>query len=418
MKKNIGYESKNRSRQELVLALDIGTSKIAVVIGKAYDSGKLKIVSMASCPSLGMRNGSVIDIAKVVGSIRQAVNEAQAASGCKKIRKAVISIADERMQSFTSDGVVIVMDKQVSRHDVERVHELARNNARVSPNNHILHALPHGYSIDDTRNVTQPVGMSGVRLEACLHLVTCSHNALSDMKDCVKQAGPTVSNVVLQSLASAEAVLLEDHKKLGVCLVDIGSGTTDIAIFIDDHVYHAGVIVTGGRNVTDDIAQAFSISIKSAEKLKKNHGTMLLKHIRNDEFINVLGLEGEKRTVSRYILAQVIEIRYRQILDVIRDDLERKGLLSCLGAGFVFTGGGSMINGLASMTRSFFNLPTSIGCCSRVEGSRDVLENPVYATCLGLLLWDRNTGLKDKKAGNDKSFQHGLVQRVLNWCGI
>lgn len=400
----------------MVVALDIGTSKIVALIGEVNDDGGVEIVGIGKHPSRGMKKGVVVNIDSTIEAIQRAVEEAELMAGVN-INSAYAGIAGSHIQSLNSHGIVAIKDKEVTEGDLERVMDAARAVA-IPADQRILHVLPQDYVIDQQEGIREPVGMSGVRLEARVHLITGAQSAAQNIIKCVDRCGLDVDDVILEQVASSHAVLENDEKEIGVCMVDIGGGTSDIAIFLDGAIQHTAVIPVAGDQVTNDIAVAVRTTSQFAEKLKIEHGYALRQLVTGDHIIEVPGIgERESRGLSTQTLASVIEPRYEELFTMIQAELRRSGFEDRIGAGIVLTGGSSKIRGAVELAEEIFHMPVRIGAPMNVGGLKGEVENPIHSTGVGLLLY----GAAQNEFSGGKGFSHvsqeNLWDKMKNWFG-
>ncbi|HNN87253.1 MAG: cell division protein FtsA [Pseudomonadales bacterium] len=396
-----------------VVALDIGTSKVVALVGEINADGGLEIIGFGSHKSTGLRKGVVVDIESTVQSIQRAVEEAELMTGIQ-IHSVYAGIAGSHIRSLNSHGVVGIRDREVQQADVDRVIEAAQAVA-IPADQKVLHILPQEYIIDSQEGVREPVGMSGVRLEAKVHLVTCAVNAAQNVEKCIRRCGLEVEDIVLEQLASSYSVLTADEKELGVCLVDIGGGTTDIAVFTEGSIKHTAVIPIAGSQVTNDIAMALRTSTQSAEEIKVKYACALTQLTHNSEMINVPSVgEQNTRELSRQTLAEVVEPRYDELFTLIRAELCRSGLEGFIGAGIVLTGGTAKIEGAVELAAEIFHMPVRVGAPANIKGL-DIVKNPIHATGVGLLLYGAQH-LKEGKPSVDEEVEvTGVVGKIKQW---
>ena len=374
------------SEGNMVVALDIGTSKIVALIGEINDAGGVEIVGIGKHPSRGMKKGVVVNIDSTIEAIQRAVEEAELMAGVN-INSAYAGIAGSHIQSLNSHGIVAIKDKEVTEADLERVMDAARAVA-IPADQRILHVLPQDYVIDQQEGIREPIGMSGVRLEARVHLITGAQSAAQNIVKCVDRCGLDVDDVILEQVASGYAVLEDDEKELGVCMVDIGGGTSDIAIFLNGAIQHTANIPVAGDQVTNDIAVAVRTTMQFAEKLKIEHGSALRQLITEDEVIEVPGIgERASRGLSTQTLASVIEPRYEELFSIIQAEIRRSGFEDRIAAGIVLTGGSSKIKGAVELAEEIFHMPVRIGSPTNIGGLKGEVEDPIHATGVGLLLY-------------------------------
>jgi cell division protein FtsA len=396
-----------------IVALDIGTSKVAAIVGEVSEEGELEIVGIGTHPSRGLKKGVVVNIESTVQSIQRAIEEAELMAGCQ-IDSVYAGIAGSHIRSLNSHGIVAVRDGEVYPQDIERVLDAAQAMA-IPADQRILHTLPQEYIIDNQEGVRQPLGMSGVRLEAKVHMVTCSVNAAQNVEKCIERCGLKVNDMILEQLASSYAVLSDDERDLGVCLVDVGGGTTDIAIFTHGAIRHTAVIPIAGDQVTNDIAMALRTPTQYAEEIKIKYACALTQLARPDDIIKVPGV-GDKppRELSRQALAEVVEPRYDELFTLIQAELRRSGYESMVGAGIVLTGGASKIEGVIELAEEVFHMPVSQGTPRHVAGLKDIVRNPVYATGVGLLMYGRQREDERRERGRTR-ISGGGFGRLRKW---
>ncbi|KXJ57857.1 cell division protein FtsA [Neptuniibacter pectenicola] len=372
------------ANSNMIVALDIGTSKVVCLVGEVNVDNTIDIVGIGSHPSRGLKKGVVVNIESTVSSIQRAVEEAELMAGCK-IHSVAVGIAGSHISSLNSHGIVAVREGEVTEFDLERVIDAARAVA-IPADQKILHILPQEYEIDSSEGIREPLGMSGVRLEAKVHLVTGSVNAAQNIEKCVRRCGLDVDNIVLEQLASSYSVLTEDEKELGVCMVDIGGGTSDIAIFTGGSIRHTAVIPIAGDQVTNDIAMALRTPMQHAEDIKIKYACALAQLAAPDEMVNVPGVgDRPARTLSRQSLAEVVEPRYEELFNMIQTELRRSGFEELVAAGIVLTGGTSKMEGAVELAEEVFHMPVRLASPQGTRGMDDILGNPVYATSMGLL---------------------------------
>ncbi len=401
----------NESR--MLVGLDIGTSKVVAIVAELSPEGVVEIIGIGSHPSTkGLKKGVVVNIDSTVQSIQRAIEEAELMAGCQ-IHSVFAGIAGSHIRSLNSHGIVAIRDREVFSPDIDRVIDAAQAVA-IPADQKILHILPQEYVIDNQEDVKTPLGMSGVRLEAKVHLVTCAVNAAQNIEKCIRRCGLEVEDIILEQLASSYAVLTEDEKDLGVCLVDIGGGTTDIAIFTDGAIRHTAVIPIAGDQVTNDIAMALRTPPPNAEEIKIKYACALAKLAGENETIKVPSVgDRSARDLSRQALAEVVEPRYDELFTLIQGELRRSGFESLVGAGIVLTGGTSKMEGVVELAEEIFHMPVSIGKPRGVTGLTDIVRNPIYSTAVGLLQY-----AADKQALSVSEGQGNLdsvIKRIKDW---
>jgi cell division protein FtsA len=403
-----------KSEKNLVVGLDIGTSKVASVVGEVSVSGDIEIIGIGHHQSRGLKKGVVVNIESTVQSIQRAVEEAELMAGCQ-IKSVYTGIAGSHIRSLNSHGIVAIRDKEVTAGDVDRVIDAARAVA-IPADQRILHILPQEFIIDNQEGIREPIGMSGVRLESRVHMVTGAVSAAQNIIKCVRRCGLEVDDVILEQLASSQAVLTDDEKELGVALVDIGGGTTDIAVFTEGAIRHTAVIPIAGDQVTNDIAVALRTPTQYAEEIKIKYACALAQLATAEETIEVPSVgDRAPRRLARQTLAEVVEPRYEELLTLVQAELRRSGFEDLMAAGVVVTGGSSKMEGLVELAEEIFHMPVRLGMPHAVHGLVDVVRNPIYSTGVGLLQFGyRNTTDRTPEAMVDGSFR-GMWERMRSW---
>jgi len=383
------------AEQNLTVGLDIGTSKIVAIVGKKNSEGQIDIIGIGSHTSKGLKRGVVVNIETTVNAIQRAIEEAELMAGCQ-IHSVYAGIAGSHIRSMNSHGIVAIRDREVVQADIDRVIDAAQAVA-IPADQKVLHILPQEYVIDSQEGIKEPLGMSGVRLEAKVHLVTCAVNAAQNIEKCVQKCGLEVDDIILEQLASSYAVLTDDEKELGVCVVDIGGGTTDIAIFTGGAIRHTAVIPIAGDQVTNDIAMALRTPTQNAEEIKVKHACALTQLAGAEETIKVPSVgERPPRDLSRQALAEVVEPRYEELFTLIQSELRRSGFEDVVAAGIVLTGGTSTMEGVVELAEEIFHMPVRLASPQGIAGLADVVNNPMYSTGVGLLMY----GLQQQTTGN------------------
>jgi cell division protein FtsA len=401
-----------RNDRSLIVGLDIGTSKVVALVGEIGMDGSIEVVGLGSHPSRGLKKGVVVNIESTVQSIQRAVEEAELMAGCE-IHAVFAGIAGSHVRSLNSHGVVAIRDREVSDTDVQHVIDAAKAVA-IPADQRILHVLPQEYIIDGQEGIRDPIGMSGVRLEAKVHIVTGADSAAQNIIKCVQRCGLEVEDVVLEQLASSYACLTDDEKELGVCLVDIGGGTTDLAVFSQGAIRHTAVIPIAGDQVTNDIAVSMRTPTHYAEEIKVRYACALSQLANSDESIEVPSVgDRPARRLARQTLAEVVEPRYEELFGLIRDELRRSGFEEVIAAGIVLTGGSARMEGAIDLAEEIFHMPVRLGVPQQqVKGLTDVVQNPIYSTAVGLLLHAReNTQGPRARPLSGK----GLFDRMQSW---
>jgi len=392
---------------EFIVGLDIGTTKICVVVGRASAEGKISIVGIGSHPSTGLRKGVVVNMDSTVNSIKKAVEEAELMAGIK-IDSCLAGIGGAHIKSFNSNGVVAIKDKEVRPDDIERAIDAAKAVA-IPADRELIHVIPQEFIVDDQDGIKDPVGITGVRLEVKVHIVTGNISSAQNIIKCCRLAGLSVDDIILGQLASSEATLTEEEEEIGAALVDIGGGTSDIAIFSNGSIKYTSVLPFGGNNITNDIAIGLRTPIDDAEKIKKKYGCAFSSMVGANETIEVPSVGGRKsRTLQRKTLADIIEPRVEEIAELIYEEIKKSGQEKLLASGVIITGGCANLEGMPELAESIFNLPSRRGSPIGVGGLVDVVNNPSYATGVGLLLY----GYKHAK-GNRRGFNAGRSMKRL-----
>jgi len=400
-------------QERMIVGLDIGTSKVVAIVGQSKADGTLEIIGIGAQPSHGIKRGVVVDIEATVRSIQRAVQEAELMAGCE-IHSVYVGIAGSHVSSTNSHGIVGIRDREVLPTDVERVIDAARAVA-MPADQKVLHVLPQEYVVDSQDGVREPAGMSGVRLEARVHLVNCAVNAAQNIEKCVRRCNLQVEALILEQLASSYSVLTEDERELGVCLVDIGGGTTDIAIFTDGAIRYTANIAVAGDHVTNDIAMALRTPKQHADEIKTKYACALTSMVGEDETIQVPSVgERPPRTLSREVLARVVEPRYEEIYSLILAEIKRSGFHDLIPGGIVLTGGSSKMEGAIELAEEVFHMSVRQGVPRGVAGLTDVVSNPIYATSVGLLLYAQRMEQEDNFSV-DVEETTPLFERVRSW---
>jgi len=408
-----------RSERELIVGLDIGTSKVvAIVAAPNLDAGPqdnaLDIIGIGSHPARGMKKGVVVNIESTVQSIQRAVEEAELMAGCQ-IHSVYAGIAGSHIRSLNSHGTVAIRDKEVTSGDVDRVLDAAKA-VHFPGDQQLLHVLPQEYIIDNQEGIREPIGMSGVRLEAKVHLITGAVSAAQNISKCIERCGLSVDGIILEQMASSYSVLEQDEKELGVCLVDIGGGTTDIAVFVDGAIRHTAVIPIAGDQVTNDIAVALRTPTQYADEIKMKYACALTQLAREDETIEVPSVgDRPPRQLARQTLAEVVEPRYEELLMLVQAELRRSGFEELLAAGVVLTGGSSKMEGVVELAEEVFHLPVRLGLPQHVGGLVDVVRNPIHATGVGLLLFGNKEEIVGQRETKQSSDFKGMLARMKSW---
>ncbi|MDC1173861.1 cell division protein FtsA [Bacteriovoracaceae bacterium] len=400
------------SEKNLIVGLDVGTTKVCTIVGVQHSPTDIEIIGIGTHPSHGLKKGSVVNIDKTVRSIQNSIEEAKLMAGVN-ISSATIGVAGSHIYSFNSSGVVAVRDKEISQEDVDRVLEAAK--AVVIPSDReIIHVIPQEFRVDNTQGIKNPIGMCGVRLEVHVHIVTGSISLIQNLAKCVEQTGIKAEHITLQPIASSEAVLSIEEKEMGIILVDIGGGTTDIAIWKEGSLIHSQIIPVGGNHFTNDLAVALKIPHAEAERIKINHGSVLSEKLNQSAHITVQGLSGtQAREVQLSVVAEVLGARAEELFDIIKEIIADKNLSEEITGGIVLTGGGALIKGLSEMGEYILNRPTKIGYPVPFGGMTNIMQNPKFSTVLGLLLESgkrKSSGYVDNNSNNNN--QMDLIGRL------
>lgn len=400
---------------QLIAGLDIGTTKVACAIGR-YENGRLNIIGVGQAPNSGMRHGVVVNIDSTTEAIKKAKDEAELMAG-QRIENVWLAVGGQHIQSFASSGMVAVRNKEVQQDDIDRVIEAAKAVA-IPQDRQVLHVLPQDFRIDGQIGIFDPIGMSGVRLEASVFIITGSTSVIQNATKCAQKAGLKVEGLTLQQLASAMAVLSPDEKNLGVTVVDIGGGTCDMITYFQGSVIHTGLLPVGGQNFTHDVAIGLKTTQTHGETLKRKYGCALPEMVSEDEAIEVESVGGRKpRTLMRRDLCEVLEARAEETLELIHLDLEEKQLLAKLGSGVVVTGGGALLHGLVEMGDFVLDVPVRRGWPDKVGGLVDVVRQPSCATVVGCLLYGLEHGKENTRSVADVKVSE-WTQKMKNLLGI
>ncbi len=398
-----------QAHEDIIVGLDIGTTKICAVVGE-MSGGEVNIIGIGSHPSIGLRKGVVVNIESTVESIKKAVEEAELMAGCE-ISSVYAGIAGGHITGFNSRGIVAIKGAEITQQDVDRVIDAARAVA-IPMDREVIHVLPQEYIVDEQAGIQNPIGMSGVRLEAKIHIVTGAVTSAHNLVKCANRAGLDVCDIVLESLASGEAVLTEEEKELGTALLDLGGGTSDLAIFSEKNIKHTFVLALGGNNLTNDIAVGLRAPIADAEKIKKKFGACISGHIPGEDTIEVPGIGGgAARKLPRQILGEILEPRMEEIFMLIKREIYRAGMEHLINSGVVVTGGTALLEGVPEIAESILGVPTRLGKPIGISGLVDVVNNPMYATGVGLVLFGaRNRSAKKFRIRDGNIFNRVMTQ--------
>ncbi len=402
-----------QAEENIIVGLDIGTTKICAVVGEVLDN-EINIIGVGSHPSTGLRKGSVVNIESTVDSIRKAVEEAELMAGCD-ISSVYVGIAGSHIKGLNSHGIIAIKGREIAQSDVDRVVDAAKAVA-IPTDREIIHVIPQEFIVDDMEAIQNPVGMTAVRLEAKIHIVTGAVPSVRNIVKCCNKADLEVCDIVLESLASGEAVLTDEEKELGCALADIGGGTTDLAFFKDNNIKYTFELPLGGNNLTNDISIGLRTPLTEAEKIKIQHGTCLTDNIEKGDTIKVPGV-GERGTknISKNILAEILEPRIEEIFSLLKKEIYSNGLENAFPSGLVLTGGSVVIDGLADIAESVINAPVRIGEPIKIGGLKDMVKKPEYATGVGLVIFgSRKSGGSEFRKTGDSGFSK-ILRRMKQW---
>lgn len=401
-------------RDNIIVGLDIGTTKICAIVGEKTRDG-VEIIGIGSHPSKGLRKGVVVNIESTVESIKKAVEEAELMAGCE-INKVYCGIAGGHIKAFNSHGVIAIKNREITQADIDRVIEAAQA-VVIPPDREVIHVIPQEYIVDDQEGIQEPLGMIGIRLEVKVHIVTAAVTSAQNIVKCANKAGLDVSDIALQQIASSEAVLNPDEKEIGVVLVDIGGGTTDIALYHGGTIKYTTVISLGGNQVTGDISVGLRTTANEAEKLKREHGCAMTAMVSRDDNFEVQSVGGHKsRSVSRYMLCEIVEPRIEEIFQLVKREIVKSGYESFISSGVVLTGGTAAMNGITELAEQVFALPVRRGLPIGITGLIDVVKSPMYSTGVGLVLYGgKNVEGMQFQKGNDTTLFNKLTTRMKGW---
>ncbi|MFQ5581235.1 MAG: cell division protein FtsA [Mariprofundaceae bacterium] len=401
---------------QVLVGLDIGTSKIACVVAESSPDGKLDVIGIGTHPSRGLRKGVVVNIESTVESIRLAVEEAELMAGVD-IQSVFTGIAGSHIRGYNSHGVVATKNNEVAREDVDRVIDAARA-MNIPADQKILHILPQEYIIDHQDGIREPIGMSGVRLEAKVHIITGAVSSAQNIIKCCNRCDLDVADMVLEQVASSEAVLLQDEKDIGVVLIDIGGGTTDIAVFLDGAIRHTAVIPIGGDHLTNDLVVGLRTSAREADQLKKKYGACMVSVVSPEDQVEVPSVGGRPpRPMPRQVMAQILEPRVEELFEMIKTELQRSGYQELVAAGLVLTGGSSLLDGMTELAEEMFDMPVRMGRPHGVGGLVDVVSSPIYATGVGLILYGQRYRQQPPIQQSGQHMFSRVWERMRNWFG-
>ncbi len=397
-----------RKKENILVGLDIGTTKICAIVCEIVDDKRIDVIGIGTHPSKGLKKGMVVNIDSTVESIKRTIEEAELMAGVE-INSVYTGIAGGHVQGINGRGVIAVKEGEISQSDIDRVLDAARV-VSIPIDREILHVIPQEFIVDGQDGIRDPLGMSGVRLEAGVHIITGAVTSAQNIVKCIKRAGLDTLEVILQPLASSEAVLTQEERDLGVLVVDIGGGTTDIAIFVEGAVRHTAVLAIGGNHLTNDVAIGLRTPPLEAEKIKIRQGCALTELVKENETVEVPSVGGRTpRMISRQLLSEVIEPRAEEIFTLIAAEIEKGGFEDKIPAGVVLTGGTSLTPGMVELSEQVLNLPTRLGVPSGLGGLMDIVRSPVYATGVGLILYAYQNQEKRTEGSHEKG---SLIRRV------
>ncbi len=402
------------AERKLVVGLDIGTSKISVAVGEITPENRLSIVGVGNQPSRGMDKGGVNDLNLVIQSIQRAINEAELMADCR-ITSIYLGISGKHISCQNENGMVPINDKEVVQEDVDNVIHTARS-VPISAERRMLHVLPQEFSIDCQDGIKSPIGMSGVRMEAKVHIVTCANDMAKNLVKCVERCDLKADQLIFSALASSYAVVTDDEKELGICVVDMGAGTMDLAVFTGGALRHTAVIPVAGNQVTSDIAKIFRTPLSHAEDIKVQYACALRQMVSMEESIEVPSVGGRPaRSMSRHTLSEVVEPRYHELFELIQEELRECGLADQIAAGYVFTGGTSKMEGVVEFAEEVFQMPVRIAQPLQVEGLKEYVNDPAYATVVGLLHYGLQASDQEDEKKKSTETVTGLLSRLSTW---
>lgn len=402
-----------KHREEIIVGLDIGTTKICTIVAET-DGKNCNIIGIGSHPSVGLRKGVVVNMEATVDSIKKAVQEAEIMAGCE-ISSVYAGIAGGHITGFNSNGIIAIKGEEVTQADVDRVIEAARAVA-IPMDREVIHVLPQEFIVDGEPGINKPVGMAGVRLEAKIHIVTGAVTSAQNIVKCANNAGLDVCDIILEPIASSEAVMSAEEKEVGTGLIDIGGGTTDLAVFAGNNIRHTFVLAIGGNNMTNDISIGLRTPMTEAERIKLKFGTCLPDRVKHDETIEISDISGRgNRRLPRQILAEILEPRVEEIFTLVKREIHRAGMKEAISSGIILTGGASLLEGVTEIAESVFELPVRIGNPQGISGLVDVVNNPMYATGVGLVLYGARNQDKKKFRIRDANIFNRIMKRMRSW---
>ncbi|MCP3876219.1 MAG: cell division protein FtsA [Desulfobacteraceae bacterium] len=402
-----------QGNEKIIVGLDIGTTKICAIVGEMLED-EINVIGVGSHPSTGLRKGTVVNIESTVDSIKKAVEEAELMAGCD-ISSVYVGIAGNHIKGLNSHGIIAIKGREITDQDVERVIDAAKAVA-IPTDREILHVIPQEFIVDDMESIQNPVGMTAIRLEAKIHIVTGAVSSARNIVKCCNKAGLEVCDIALESLASGEAVLTDEEKELGCVIADMGGGTTDMALFKDNNLKYIYDLTLGGHNLTNDISIGLRTPLPEAEKIKIEHGTCVPENVRSGSTIEVPAVGGRApKKLSKGILAEILEPRVEEIFTLLKNELHSNGLENSFPAGFVLTGGSVVLNGISETAEDVFNVPVRIGEPNKIGGLKDIVKNPAYATGVGLVIFGSSMSCKTNFKDTEISGFNGILNRMKQW---
>lgn len=402
-----------KNHEEIIVGLDIGTTKICAVVSELRENN-VNIIGIGTHPSVGLRKGVVVDIESTVESIKKAVEEAELMAGCE-ISSVYAGIAGGHITGFNSNGIIAIKGDEITQADVDRVIEAARAVA-IPMDREVIHVLPQEYIVDGEPGIHNPVGMAGVRLEAKIHIVTGAVTSAQNIIKCGHKAGLDICDIILEPIASSEAVMSAEEKEIGTGLIDIGGGTTDLAIFSGNNIKHTFVLSIGGNNMTNDISVGLRTPMAEAEKIKLRFGTCASDKVKNEELIEISDISGRTgRKLPRQILAEILEPRVEEIFTLMKREINRAGMKSNVSSGIILTGGASLLEGITEIAESVFELPVRMGTPRGISGLVDVVNSPMHATGVGLVLYGAKHQAKKKFRIRDTNIFNRIMNQMKTW---
>ncbi|OBP16651.1 cell division protein FtsA [Rheinheimera sp. SA_1] len=400
--------------RELIVGLDIGTSQIKALVGEITADNQLSIVGVGTHIARGMDKGGVNDLNLVVQAVQRAIDEAELMADCR-VSSVYLGITGKHIRCQNESGMVPINDTEVTAEDVANVIHAAKS-VPISAERRLLHVLPQEFSVDMQEGIKSPIGMSGVRMEAKAHIITCANDMAKNIEKCVERCGLQVDQLIFSSLASSYAVLTEDEKELGVCVVDMGGGTIDISIYTNGALRHTAVIPVAGNQVTSDIAKIFRTPIGHAEEIKIQYACALRSMVGKEESIEVPSVGGRPaRSMSRHTLAEVVEPRYQELFELVLEEVRASGLEEQIAAGVVLTGGTAKMEGAIEFAEDIFQMPVRLGFPTKLKGLAEYVQDPAYASVVGLLLYGKDVRQQQKKVGAARESVGGLLRKVTSW---